>query len=101
MPKQKKFDRNKLINKRGLGATPKELPKSTRGGGKVSTNFKLKWTRSSVSFYSAIIAIPYLTAIVLAVREGNILLLGVLLFLAILVGFLYWVIRKIDQGDDF
>lgn len=99
MPKQKKFDNNKLKNKRGLGATPRELPSLSKGS-KVSTNFKIKWTRSAVIFYSAIIVIPFLAAVIITVRSGSILGIGILLLLVLLVGLLYFVIRKIDQ-DDF
>lgn len=99
MPKQKKFNNNKLKNKRGLGATPKEIP-GNKGGGRIQTNFKIKWTRSTRIFYSALIVIPYLTALVITIKAGSMFVLGLVLLPAILVGLLYFVIRKIDQ-DDF
>ena len=99
MPKRKKLDTKRLKKSRGLGAAP-SLSEGGRGG-KVKTDFNIEWNRSTVIFYSAIIIIPYLTAIVVTALTGNIAMVGILIFVAMLVGLVYFVVRKIDEGSDF
>ena len=97
MPKKNRLDLQRLKKSRGLGAPPS----LGVGGNKVRTDFHIEWNRSTVIFYSAIIIIPYVTAIVVTALTGNIAMTGVLLFLAMLVGLIYFVVRKIDEGGDF
>ena len=100
MPERKKLDKKRLKRSRGLGAAPTPLPKGGRKA-KLSTNFHIEWNRSTIIFYSAIIVIPYLTAIIVTARTGNIAMVGILIFVAMLVGLVYFVVRKIDEGGDF
>ena len=100
MPKRKKLDTKRLGKSRGLGAAPTPLPKGGRGV-KLQTNFNIEWNRSTIIFYSAIIIIPYLTAIIVTARTGNIAMVGILIIIAMLVGLVYFVVRKIDEGGDF
>ncbi|MDJ0636863.1 MAG: hypothetical protein QNJ34_27025 [Xenococcaceae cyanobacterium MO_188.B29] len=100
MPKRKKLDTKRLGKSRGLGAAPTPLPKGGRGA-RLQTNFHIEWNRSTIIFYSAIIIIPYLTAIILTALRGYIVVVGILIFIAMLVGLVYFAVRKIDQGGDF
>ena len=100
MPERKKLDKNRLKKSRGLGAAPPPLPTSGRGG-KVRTNFQIDWNRSNVTFYAAIIIIPYLAAVIASILIGYIVITGILIFVAMLVGLVYFVVRKIDKADDF
>lgn len=98
--KLNKLDKNRLKKSKGLGATPKQLPRGGRGY-KVGTNWNIEWNRSTRIFYSSIIIIPYVTALVVTASTGNFAMVGILLFVASLAGFVVWVVRKIDAGDDF
>ncbi|MDJ0691456.1 MAG: hypothetical protein QNJ41_23500 [Xenococcaceae cyanobacterium MO_188.B32] len=100
MPKRKKLDTNRLKKSRGLGAAPPSLPTAGRGG-KVRTDFNIDWNRSTVIFYTAIITIPYLAAVIVSILIGYTVITGILIFVAMLVGLVYFVVRKIDQDGDF
>lgn len=101
MPERKKLDKKRLKRSRGLGAAPKKLPKDQRNAAKVGTNWNIEWNRSTVIFYSAIIIVPYVTAIVITASTGNLAMVGILLFVAMLAGLVILVVRKIDEGDNF
>lgn len=100
MPKRKKLDTNRLKKSKGLGAPPKPLPKAERGS-RVSTDWNIEWNRSTRIFYFSIIIIPYVAALVITISTGYWVIVGILLFVAILAGLVVWIARKIDAGDDF
>lgn len=97
MPKNKS-SKKQVKKSGGLGAAPKPLPKGQRGG-KVQTDFNIEWTRTTVIYYSAIIGIPYLIAIILTIVNGIYVITGVLLFVAALVGVVFAIVRWLDQAD--
>ena len=100
MPKRKKLDTNRLKKSKGLGAAPKSLPKGGKGV-RVGTDWNIEWNRSTRIFYSFIIIIPYVAALVITGATGNWFMVGILLFVATLAGLVVLIVRKIDAGDDF
>ncbi|MGK7951764.1 MAG: hypothetical protein AB4368_23990 [Xenococcaceae cyanobacterium] len=100
MPKRKKLDKNRLNKSKGLGAAPKSLPRGGKGS-RVGTDWNIEWNRSTKIFYSSIIIIPYVAALVITGATGNWVMVGILLFVATLAGLVVLIVRKIDAGDDF
>ena len=99
MSERKKLDTNRLKKSRGLGAPPSLAEGG--GGGKINTNFNIDWNRSTVIFYSAIILLPYLAAVIGTALTGYVLITGILLLVGLLAVLMYFVVRKIDESGGF
>lgn len=97
MSERKKLDTNRLKKSRGLGSPPS----LGTGGNRIKTDFQIDWNRSTIIFYAAVIIVPYLTAVIGTALTGYIFITGILIFVGLLVGVLYWIIRKIDESGGF
>jgi len=96
---------NNLPKKLKQGRTNRSTDAKAPGdviGGSSLNNPKLadiKWTPRKLSLVVAFLSIPYLITIIGTFRSGNTLVAGILISLAILIGFFYLLLRWIESAD--
>ena len=78
-------------------------PGSLGGGNRIDAqNAKwadIKWTPKKLGLVVAFLSIPYLLTIIGIFKSGNTLVAGILIFLAVLIGSFYLLLRWIESAD--
>lgn len=98
---------NKLPKKIVQGGTNRstdaKAPGDVGGANRIdASNAKwadIKWTPKKLSLIVAFLTIPYLITIIGIFKSGNTLVAGILIFLAILIGSFYLLLRWIEKAD--
>ena len=98
---------NNLPNKITQGKTNRSQeakpPGDVAGGNRIdSHNAKwadIKWNPRKLSLVVAFLSIPYLLTIIGIFKSGNTLVAGILIFLALLIGSFYLLLRWIESAD--
>jgi hypothetical protein len=88
----------KLIQGKTTGSQSGEF--FSGGGGKIQSNWQdIKWTPTKRIVITAVLIVPYLTAIAGCLVSGFNFIAYILIALAIMIGLLFWALRLIDKGD--
>ena len=75
------------------------VPVAKGGGGNISSNLNIRWTRRKATIAATVLGVPFLIATVLSFKAGNILIGIILVGVAVFVGLMYWALRYIEENE--
>ena len=98
---------NRLPKKIVQGSTNRsqeaKAPGDVGGANRIDANnakwADIKWTPKKLGLVVAFLSIPYLLTIIGIFKSGNTLVAGILIFLGVLIGLFYLLLRWIEKAD--
>ena len=104
MPDKKHNNLPKKLTQGGTNRSQEaKAPGDVGGANRIDANnakwADIKWTPKKLGLVVAFLTIPYLITIIGIFKSGNILVAGILISLAILIGLFYLLLRWIERAD--